>query len=183
MARLREIYQKTLRGRLMQRFAYDNQLQAPRLEKIVLNMGIGEAVANPKAIPGAVAELAMIAGQRPMVTTARRSEATFKLRSGMPIGCKVTLRRSRMYEFLDRLVNVALPRVRDFRGLAIKGFDGNGNYNMGLGEQIVFPEIDYDKIEKVRGLDIAFVTSAATDEEALALLRGFDMPFQGEMNG
>lgn len=178
MTRLKELYRKTLKKQLLKKFDCENPHQAPRLEKIVLNMGVGEAVSNSKALQGAATELALICGQKPMTTAARRSEATFKLRVGMPIGCKVTLRKNRMYEFLDRLVNVALPRVRDFRGLSIKSFDGNGNYNMGLKEQIVFAEIDYDKIEKVRGLDIAFITSTKDDKQALALLSGFDMPFQ-----
>ncbi len=183
MARLKELYQKTLRQRLVKELGYKNPHQAPLLKKIVLNMGVGEGVANSKAVQNAASDLATISGQKPAVTAARRSEASFKLREGMPIGCKVTLRRERMYEFLDRLVNIALPRVRDFRGLSVKGFDGRGNYNMGLKEQLVFVEIDYDKIEKVRGLDIAFVTTAATDKEALTLLKGFDMPFRGEMDG
>ena len=183
MARLKEHYEKTLKKKLTEKFGYKNPHQVPRLQKIVLNMGVGEAVANSKVMPGVVNELGLIAGQKPVVTKARKAEATFKLRVGMPIGCKVTLRKNRMYEFLDRLVNIALPRVRDFRGLSAKGFDGSGNYNMGLKEQIVFAEIDYDKIEKIRGLDIAFATTAGSDKEALELLRGFDMPFGEEENG
>jgi large subunit ribosomal protein L5 len=152
-------------------------MQIPRLEKIVINMGVGEATGDGKKITQAVSELTAIAGQKPVVTKARRSVAQFKLREGMPIGCKVTLRRDRMYEFLDRLVNIALPRVRDFRGISGKAFDGNGNYAMGLKEQLIFPEIDYDKIDEIRGMDIIFVTTAKTDKEAKALLKGFDMPF------
>jgi large subunit ribosomal protein L5 len=159
-------------------FGYANALQVPRLEKIVLNMGIGEGVQDAKKVQAAARELALIAGQRPVITHAKRSIAAFKLREGMPVGCKVTLRRARMYEFIDRLVNIALPRVRDFRGIPSKSFDGKGNFAMGLKEQIVFPEIDYDKVDEIRGLDIVICTTAKTDEEAKALLKGFDMPFQ-----
>lgn len=172
-----ETYENSIRKLLQEKFQYQTPAQMPKLEKITLNMGVGEAVADSKAVEAAVAELTAISGQKPVVTVAKKSIAGFKLRQGMPIGCKVTLRRQRMYEFLERLVYVALPRVRDFRGLSAKGFDGRGNYSMGLKEQIVFPEINYDRIDKVRGLDINFVTSAANDEEAKFLLEGFKMPF------
>ncbi|MGK9168650.1 50S ribosomal protein L5 [Inquilinus limosus] len=177
MARLKDHYDKVVRPKLKQEFAYKNDLQVPRIEKIVINMGVGDAVSDSKKIQAAVAELAAISGQKPVTTKARKSIATFKLREGMSIGTKVTLRRDRMYEFLDRLVNIALPRVRDFRGLSPKAFDGRGNYALGIKEQIVFPEIDYDKIETVRGMDIVIVTTAKTDDEARALLKGFDFPF------
>jgi large subunit ribosomal protein L5 len=175
--RLQERYQKEVRPALMQEFGYKNPMQVPRLEKIVLNMGVGEAVQDSKKMDAAAGDLATIAGQRPVVIRARQSIATFKLRKGMPIGCKVTLRRQRMYEFLDRLVTVALPRVRDFRGVSGRSFDGRGNYALGLREQLVFPEIDYDKVDTMRGMDIVIVTTAKTDAEAKALLKGFDMPF------
>ena len=175
--RLQERYDKEVRPALMQEFGYKNPMQVPRLEKIVLNMGVGEAVQDSKKMDAAVGDLATIAGQRPVVIRARQSIATFKLRKGMPIGCKVTLRRQRMYEFLDRLVTVALPRVRDFRGVSGRSFDGRGNYALGLREQLVFPEIDYDKVDTMRGMDIVIVTTAKTDAEAKALLKGFDMPF------
>ena len=158
-------------------FNYANDMEVPRIEKIVINMGVGEATSDGKKVNSAVAELTAIAGQRPVVTKARKSIAQFKLREGMSIGCKVTLRRERMYEFLDRLVTIALPRVRDFRGISGTSFDGRGNYAMGLKEQIIFPEIDYDKIDEIRGMDIIIVTTAKTDKEAKALLKGFDMPF------
>jgi len=177
MARLKTHYDKVVRPKLKQDFAYANDLQVPRIEKIIINMGVGDAVADSKKIQAAVAELTLIAGQKPVVTKARKSIAVYKLREGMSIGTKVTLRSDRMYEFLDRLVNIALPRVRDFRGLSPKSFDGRGNYALGIKEQIVFPEIDYDKIETVRGMDIVIVTSAKTDEEARALLKAFDFPF------
>ncbi|HEY9347548.1 MAG TPA: 50S ribosomal protein L5 [Inquilinus sp.] len=177
MARLKTHYDKVVRPKLKQDFAYANDLQVPRIEKIIINMGVGDAVADSKKIQAAVAELTLIAGQKPVVTKARKSIAVYKLREGMSIGTKVTLRSDRMYEFLDRLVNIALPRVRDFRGLSAKSFDGRGNYALGIKEQIVFPEIDYDKIETVRGMDIVIVTSAKTDEEARALLKAFDFPF------
>jgi large subunit ribosomal protein L5 len=176
-ARLKEHYDTVVKTQLKDEFGYANDMQIPRLEKIVINMGVGEATGDGKKITQAVSELTAIAGQKPVVTKARRSVAQFKLREGMPIGCKVTLRRDRMYEFLDRLVNIALPRVRDFRGISGKAFDGNGNYAMGLKEQLIFPEIDYDKIDEIRGMDIIFVTTAKTDKEAKALLKGFDMPF------
>jgi large subunit ribosomal protein L5 len=176
-ARLQEHYEKVVRPALIQEFSYKNQLEAPRIDKIVINMGVGEATSDSKKINAAVAELTAIAGQKPVVTKARKSIATFKLREGMNIGCKVTLRRQRMYEFLDRLITIALPRVRDFRGVSGKSFDGRGNYTLGLKEQLVFPEIDYDKVEKVRGMDIVICTTAKTDAEAKALLKGFQMPF------
>ncbi|MDY0885833.1 50S ribosomal protein L5 [Dongia soli] len=175
--RMQEHYAKVVRPALMQEFQYKNDLQVPRIEKIVINMGVGEATADSKKINQAVEELTAIAGQKPVVTKARKSIATFKLREGMNIGCKVTLRRDRMYEFLDRLITIALPRVRDFRGVKGNSFDGRGNYCLGLKEQLVFPEIDYDKVDKVRGMDIVIVTSAKTDAEAKALLKGFQMPF------
>ncbi len=177
MARLKTYYEEVIRPRLMERFAYRNVMEVPRLEKIVLNMGVGEAVNDNKKVQQAAEELTLIAGQRAVVTRARKAIASFKIRARLPIGCKVTLRRARMYEFLDRLVNMALPRVRDFRGVSTRSFDGHGNYAMGLKEQIVFPEINYDKIGDIRGLDIIFVTTARTDDEARALLEGFSMPF------
>ena len=176
-ARLQDHYRKTVREALTKEFGYTNPMQVPKLDKIVINMGVGEATADSKKINLAVAELTAIAGQKPVITKARKSIATFKLREGMAIGCKVTLRRQQMYEFLDRLVNIALPRVRDFRGVSGKSFDGRGNYTLGLKEQLVFPEIDYDKVDKVRGMDIVICTTAKTDAEAKALLKGFDMPF------
>ena len=176
-ARLQEHYEKIVRPALIQEFSYENALQAPRIDKIVINMGVGEATSDSKKINAAVAELTAIAGQKPVITKARKSIATFKLREGMNIGCKVTLRRQRMYEFLDRLITIALPRVRDFRGVSGKSFDGRGNYTLGLKEQLVFPEIDYDKVDKVRGMDIVICTTAKTDAEAKALLKGFQMPF------
>lgn len=178
MVRLREHYETVVKAALNEEFGYKNPLQVPRLEKIVVNMGVGEAVLDSKVIDGAAAELTLIAGQKPIIIKARKSVATFKLREGMRIGCKVTLRRDRMYEFVDRLVTIALPRVRDFRGLSPKSFDGRGNFALGLKEQIVFPEIDYDKVGAIRGMDIVVVTSARTDDEARALLRGFDFPFE-----
>ena len=177
VARLQEHYEKVVRAELIKEFSYENPLQAPRIDKIVINMGVGEATSDSKKINAAVAELTAIAGQKPVVTKARKSIATFKLREGMNIGCKVTLRRQRMYEFLDRLITIALPRVRDFRGVSGKSFDGRGNYTLGLKEQLVFPEIDYDKVDKVRGMDIVICTTAKTDAEAKALLKGFQMPF------
>jgi len=177
VARLQEHYEKVVRAELIKEFSYENPLQAPRIDKIVINMGVGEATTDSKKINAAVAELTAIAGQKPVITKARKSIATFKLREGMNIGCKVTLRRQRMYEFLDRLITIALPRVRDFRGVSGKSFDGRGNYTLGLKEQLVFPEIDYDKVDKVRGMDIVICTTAKTDAEAKALLKGFQMPF------
>ncbi len=177
MTRLQDHYEKIVRPALIKEFGYKNAMQCPRLEKIVVNMGVGEAVQDGKKVDAAVGDLTLITGQKPVVTRAKKSIATFKLRENMPIGCKVTLRRQRMFEFLDRLVNIALPRVRDFRGVSAKSFDGRGNYALGLKEQLVFPEVDYDKIDQVRGMDIVIVTTAKTDAEAKALLRGFDMPF------
>ena len=178
MTRFQERYDTEVRPALMQEFGYTNPMQVPRLEKIVVNMGVGEAVQDAKKIDAAVGDLTAITGQRPVVIKAKQSIATFKLRKNMPIGIKVTLRRERMYEFLDRLITIALPRVRDFRGLSGRSFDGRGNYALGLREQLVFPEIDYDKVDAVRGMDIVIVTTAKTDAEAKSLLRGFDMPFQ-----
>lgn len=177
MARLREHYKTTVRPALMEEFKFDNPMQIPRLTKVVLNMGVGEGSQDRKKIDAAVSDLTLIAGQKPVVTRARKSVAQFKIRDGMAIGCKVTLRRDRMYEFLDRLVNVALPRLRDFRGVSKKSFDGRGNFAMGLKEQITFPEVDYDKVDAIRGLDIVICTTARTDAEAMALLKAFDMPF------
>lgn len=176
--RLREKYKKEVVPALMKRFNYKNPMQVPRLNTIVVNVGLGEAASNPKLIDSAVAEVTAITGQKPVVTRAKKSIATFKLREGMPIGVKVTLRRERMWEFLDRLVTLALPRVRDFRGTSPRGFDGAGNYTLGLKEQIVFPEIDFDKVDKVKGMNITFVTSAETDEEAKELLGSLGMPFR-----
>jgi len=177
MTRLNEIYTTSIRPELLQKNGYKNILEVPKLQKIVINMGLGEAVQDSKKVASAVADLTKITGQKPVITRASKSVAGFKLREGMPIGCKVTLRRDRMYEFLDRLITIALPRVRDFRGLNPSSFDGSGNYAMGLKEQIVFPEIDYDQIDTIRGMDIIFVTSAKTDDEARELLRKFDFPF------
>ena len=176
--RLEEHYLTAVRPALIEKFGYANAMQAPKLEKIVINMGVGEAVRDSKKVEHAARELAAITGQKPVITRSKKANAAFKLREGMPIGCKVTLRREHMYEFLDRLVNIALPRVRDFRGLNGKSFDGRGNYALGLKEQIVFPEIIYDKVDTVRGMDIVFVTTAKTDKEAKALLKAFQLPFQ-----
>ncbi|MDN5344411.1 MAG: large subunit ribosomal protein [Clostridia bacterium] len=178
MARLKEKYLKEIRKTLKDKFGYKNVMEVPRLEKIVVNMGVGEATQNPKAIEGAVQDMMAITGQKPVVTKAKKSIAAFKLRQGNSIGCKVTLRGERMYEFLDRLVNVALPRVRDFQGVSSNSFDGRGNYSLGLKEQLIFPEIDYDKVDKTRGLEVVMVTTAKSDEEARELLRGFGMPFR-----
>jgi large subunit ribosomal protein L5 len=175
--RLHELYETTVRPALMQEFGYKNPMQVPHLEKIVVNMGVGEAVQDSKKAEAAAADLTAITGQHPVITKAKRSIATFKLREGMPIGCKVTLRRERMYEFLDRLITVALPRVRDFRGIPGKSFDGRGNFALGLREQLVFPEIDYDRVDATRGMNVVIVTTANTDVEAKALLKAFDMPF------
>ena len=177
MARLKEHYSKVVQPSLIEEFSYQNPMQAPRLAKVVVNMGVGEAVQDSKKLTAAVQELTAIAGQKPVVNKAKKSIAAFKLREGMSIGTKVTLRRDRMYEFIDRLVNIALPRVRDFRGLSPNAFDGHGNYSLGIKEQIVFPEIDYDRVDDIRGLDIVIVTTAKTDQEARALLKGFDFPF------
>jgi len=178
MARLKDYYQKEVVSALTDKFGYKNRMEVPKLEKIVLNMGLGEAIQNAKILDAAAAELAAITGQKPVITKARKSIATFKLRQGMSIGCRVTLRRERMYEFLDRLVNINLPRVRDFRGIPSKSFDGRGNFALGLKEQIIFPEIDYDKIDKIRGMNVVIVTTAKTDEEARELLRLMGMPFR-----
>ena len=178
MSRLMEIYERDLRPALTKEFNFKSPMEVPRLDKIVLNMGLGEAIQNIKVLDAAMEELALIAGQRPVVTRARKSIASFKLREGMPIGCMVTLRRGRMYDFFDKLVNVTLPRVRDFRGLSDKSFDGRGNYTLGIKEHIIFPEIDYDKIDKIKGLNITIVTTAKTDEEGKALLKMMGMPFR-----
>jgi len=177
MTRLKEHYDTVVRPSLMKEFGYRNPLEVPRLEKIVVNMGVGEAVQDVKKVDAAARELAAITGQKPVITKAKKSIATFKLRENLPIGCKVTLRKQRMYEFLDRLINIALPRVRDFRGVSAKSFDGRGNYALGLKEQLVFPEINYDQVDATRGMDIIIVTTARTDKEAKALLAGFQMPF------
>lgn len=176
--RLRGHYESAVRPALMEEFNYANPMQVPRLEKIVVNMGVGEAARESKKIAAAAGELAAITGQKAVITKAKRSIANFKLRAGMTVGCKVTLRSERMYEFLDRLITVALPQVRDFRGLSEASFDGRGNYSLGLKEQIVFPEIDYDKVDEVRGMDVTIVTTARTDEEAKALLKRFGLPFR-----
>ncbi len=178
MARLKEYYQKEVVSALIGKFHYKNVMEVPRLQKIVLNMGLGEAIQNAKILDSAVQELSTITGQKPVITKARKSIATFKLRQGMSIGCRVTLRRERMFEFFDRLVNINLPRVRDFRGIAPKSFDGRGNFALGLKEQIIFPEIEYDKIDKIRGMNVVIVTTAKTDEEARELLRLMGMPFR-----
>ena len=177
MARLKEQYQNEMVDALMKKFGYKNVMQVPKLDKIVINMGVGEAKENAKVLDSAVRDLEIISGQKAVLTKAKKSIANFKLREGMPIGCKVTLRGERMYEFLDRFFNVALPRVRDFRGINPNSFDGRGNYNMGLKEQLIFPEIEYDKVDKVRGMDICFVTTATTDEEARELLTLMGAPF------
>ncbi len=176
--RLKTQYLDVIKGELTKEFGYKNVMQVPQLDKVVLNMGIGEAVADSKKVQSAAADLALIAGQKPVVTLAKKAIAGFKLREGMPIGCKVTLRRDKMYEFLDRLVNFSIPRIRDFRGLSAKAFDGQGNYNLGISEQIAFPEIDYDKIDKLRGLNISLTTTARTAEEGRALLAAFQFPFK-----
>ena len=175
--RLQEHFDSAVRAALTEEFGYKNPMEVPKLTKIVINMGVGEASQDRKKIDGAVSDLTAISGQKPVITKAKKSIAAFKLRDGMTVGAKVTLRRDRMYEFLDRLVNIALPRVRDFRGVNGKSFDGNGNYAMGIKEQIVFPEIDYDKVDQIRGMDIIICTSAKSDAEAKALLKGFNMPF------
>lgn len=176
--RFKEHYETTVKPNLVKQFGYKNVMSAPKIEKIVLNIGVTGAVQDQKKVAAAANEMGLIAGQKPVITKAKKSIAGFKLREGMPLGCKVTLRKDRMYEFLDRLVTVALPRVRDFRGVSDKSFDGRGNYAMGLKEQIVFPEIDYDAVDEIRGMDIVICTTAKTNEEAKALLAGFDMPFQ-----
>ena len=176
-SRLKEIYQKEIVDALMKKFEYKNIMQVPKIEKVVINMGVGEAKENVKLLDAAVSDLETITGQKAVVTKAKKSVANFKIREGMPIGCKVTLRGDRMYEFVDRLINLALPRVRDFRGVNPNAFDGRGNYALGIKEQLIFPEIEYDKIDKVRGMDVIFVTTAKTDEEARELLAQFNMPF------
>jgi large subunit ribosomal protein L5 len=178
MSRLQTEYQEKIVGLLQERFGYATVMQVPRLSKITLNMGVGEAVADKKIMDNAVRDLTQISGQKPIVTHARKSVAAFKIREGWPVGCKVTLRRERMYEFLDRLINVAIPRIRDFRGMSPKAFDGRGNYSLGVKEQIIFPEIDYDKIDALRGLDITITTSARSNEEGRALLEAFKFPFR-----
>jgi large subunit ribosomal protein L5 len=177
MPRLQKRYLEEVRTKLQQEFGYKNPMQVPKLEKIVINMGVGEATGDQKKLDAAVDELTVISGQKPVKTLAKKAIAGFKIRKGLPIGCKVTLRKARMYEFMDRLITIALPRVRDFRGIQGKGFDGRGNFAMGMREQIVFPEINYDRVESVRGMDIQFVTTAKTDAEAKALLKAFDLPF------
>src|SRR5262245_3387042 len=178
MARLKQYYTDTVRKQLIDKFSYKNPMEVPKLTKIVINMGVGEASQDKKKIEGAVDNLTAIAGQKPVITKSRKAIANFKLRENQMVGCSVTLRAERMYEFLDRLINIAMPRIRDFRGVNAKSFDGAGNYNMGLKEQMVFPEINYDKIDKVRGMNITICTTAKTDAEARALLEGFEMPFQ-----
>lgn len=178
MSRLQEFYKDTVVPQLMKQFGYQNPMQVPKVTKVTLNMGVGEAVSDKKVMERAVGDMAAIAGQKPIVTNSRKSVASFKIRDGWPVGCKVTLRRERMYEFIDRLVNIAIPRIRDFRGLNRKSFDGRGNYSMGVKEQIMFPEIDYDKIDMIRGMDITITTNAQSDEEARALLEAFNFPFK-----
>ncbi len=179
MATLHQYYLETIRPELMKQFGYSNPMEVPQLVKVTVNMGVGEAVSDKKIMDAAVSDMAAITGQKPIVCNARKSEAAFKIRDGYPVGCKVTLRRARMYEFIDRLIGIAIPRMRDFRGLNPKSFDGRGNYSLGVTEQIIFPEIDYDKIDRIRGMDIAIGTTARTNEEGLALLRAFNFPFRG----
>lgn len=179
MARLKQYYNDTVVAKLTEQFGYTSAMQVPRIEKITLNMGVGEAVADKKVMENAVADMQKIAGQKPVVTKAKKSVAAFKIRDDYPVGCKVTLRRERMYEFLDRLITIAIPRIRDFRGISGKSFDGRGNYNMGVKEQIIFPEIEYDKIDALRGMNITITTTAKSDEEAKALLAAFSFPFRG----
>ena len=178
MSRLKDIYQSEIVDAMIKKFGYKNIMEVPKLDKIVVNMGVGDARENVKVLESAVKDMTEISGQKPVITKAKKSVANFKLREGMPIGCKVTLRGERMYEFADRLINLALPRVRDFRGVSADSFDGRGNYALGIKEQIIFPEIEYDKVDKVRGMDVIFVTTAKTDEEARELLRLFGMPFR-----
>lgn len=178
MPRLQDLYRESIVPSLRKRFGYTSVMQVPRVEKVTLNMGVGEAVGDRKILDKAVSDMRLISGQKPVVTLARKSVAAFKIREGWPIGCKTTLRRDRMYEFLDRLINIAIPRTRDFRGFSPRAFDGRGNYSLGIREQIIFPEIDYDKIDAIRGLDVTITTSASTDDEALALLAGFKFPFR-----
>jgi len=179
MARLKQIYKDSIVKKMTEQFGYTSPMQVPRIEKITLNMGVGEAVADKKVMENAVGDMEKIAGQKVVVTKAKKSVAAFKIRDDYPVGCKVTLRRERMYEFLDRLVTIAIPRIRDFRGISAKSFDGRGNYNMGVKEQIIFPEIEYDKIDAIRGMNITITTTAKTDEEAKALLSAFNFPFRG----
>jgi large subunit ribosomal protein L5 len=178
MARLQQLYNDTVRGQLMEQFSYDNVMEVPRFEKVTLNIGLGEATKDKKVVEHALSDMAKISGQKPVVTLARKSIAGFNVRDGWPVGCKVTLRRVQMFEFLDRLINIAIPRIRDFRGISGKSFDGRGNFSMGVKEQIIFPEIDYDKIDAIRGMDIVITTSAKTDAEAKALLQAFSFPFK-----
>lgn len=178
MARLEEFYRNEVVGKLTEQFGYKTRMRVPRISKITINMGLGEAIADKKIIEHAVSDLSQIAGQKPIVTKARKSVANFKVREGWPVGCKVTLRRERMYEFLDRLISIAIPRIRDFRGLSPRSFDGRGNYSLGVKEQIIFPEIDYDKIDAIRGLDITITTTAVNDDEARALLKAFNFPIR-----
>jgi len=178
MARLFEIYKQDITPKLIDKFSYKNIMQVPKVDKIIINVGVGEAIQNPKALDGAVSDLTIISGQKPVITKAKKSIAGFKLREGMPIGCKVTLRGERMYDFLNRLINIVLPRVRDFRGVSPQAFDGRGNYSLGIKEQTIFPEIEYDKIDKIRGLEVVIVTTAKTDEEARELLKSMGMPFR-----
>jgi len=179
MARFKEIYNSEIVPKLMSEFGYQSVMQVPRITKITLNMGVGEAVGDKKILDNAMGDMAKISGQKPVMTKAKTSIAGFKIREGWPVGCKVTLRRERMYEFLERLIDIAIPRIRDFRGVSAKSFDGRGNFSMGVAEQIIFPEIDYDKIDALRGMDIAISTTARTDDEARALLRAFNFPFRG----
>lgn len=179
MARLQEYYRDTVVGQLVEKFGYKSAMEVPRIVKVTLNMGVGEAVADRKVLDHAVSDMTKIAGQKPVMNKARKSIANFKIREGYPIGCKVTLRRERMYEFLDRLINVAFPRIRDFRGFSPRAFDGRGNYSLGIKEQIIFPEIDYDKVDQLRGMDITITTTAKSNEEARALLDAFSFPFRG----
>ncbi len=178
MATLFEQYKQEITPKMMDKFSYKNVMQVPKLEKVIINIGVGEAIQNPKALDGAVNDLKIISGQKPVITKAKKSIAGFKLREGMPIGCKVTLRGDRMYDFISRLVNIVLPRVRDFRGVSPQAFDGRGNYSLGIKEQTIFPEIEYDKIDRIRGLEVIIVTSAKTDEEARELLKSMGMPFR-----
>lgn len=177
MSRLKDLYNDEIIPKMMEKFGYKNVMQVPKIEKVVVNIGVGEAIQNAKALDAAVADMTAITGQKPIITKAKKSIATFKLREGMSIGCKVTLRGERMYQFMDRLINISLPRVRDFHGVSPKAFDGRGNYTLGIKEQVIFPEIDYDKIDKVRGMEVVVVTTAKTDEEARELLRLMGMPF------
>ena len=180
MARLKELYETEMIPQLTKEFSYKNVMEVPKIVKIIINMGLGEAIQNVKILDSAAAEMTSIAGQKPVITKARKSIASFKLREGMPIGCMVTLRKNRMYEFLDRLVNVALPRVRDFKGVSPKGFDGRGNYSLGIKEQLIFPEVNYDKVDKIKGMNITVVTTAKSDEEARLLLKLLGMPFRAQ---